>query len=45
MSTSEKTLNISIPINMFFGLFVGMVQAFVFTMLAMTYAAGKIVEE
>ncbi len=36
---------INIPINMFFGLFVGMVQAFVFTMLAMTYAAVKIVEE
>ncbi len=36
---------ISIPINMFFGLFVGLVQAFVFTMLAMTYASVKIVEE
>jgi len=36
---------INIPISMFFGLFVGLVQAFVFTMLAMTYASVKIVEE
>ena len=36
---------ISIAINMFFGLFVGLVQAFVFTMLAMTYSSVKIVEE
>ena len=36
---------ISIPLNMFFALFVGLVQAFVFTMLAMTYASVKIVEE
>lgn len=36
---------INIGINMFFGLFVGLVQAFVFTMLAMTYASVKIVEE
>lgn len=36
---------INIALNMFFGLFVGLVQAFVFTMLAMTYASVKIVEE
>ncbi len=36
---------INIPISMFFGLFVGLVQAFVFTTLAMTYASVKIVEE
>jgi F-type H+-transporting ATPase subunit a len=34
-----KQLVIPIPLGLFFGLFVGSVQAFVFTMLTLTYIA------
>jgi len=34
-----KDLVIPVPLGMFFGLFVGTVQAFVFTMLTLTYIA------
>ena len=39
--------NVFLPaiLNVFFGLFVGTVQAFVFSMLALTYAAVAIAEE
>jgi F-type H+-transporting ATPase subunit a len=39
-----KYLVFPVGLNLFFGIFVGTVQAFVFTMLAMTYIAAAVAE-
>ncbi len=39
-----KYLVLPVGLNLFFGIFVGTVQAFVFTMLAMTYIAAAVAE-
>ena len=41
----EAVMPVSLILRLFVGLFVGIVQAFVFTMLWLTYYSGRIAEE
>ena len=44
VSSLVRYIMLPVGLNMFFGLFVGTIQAFVFTMLALTYIGSAIVE-
>ncbi len=44
ISYLTKYILVPVPLNMFFGIFVGSIQAFVFTMLGMTYIAVAIAD-